>query len=237
MPRVHYLTIRCPSGCESWLVPRWLQGHLDRCTGRPWVDDLPDRAVIPAPLAGALLSVLPRALVEEAERPKVDRARRDRVALDFREGVTVRSPVEGVRARKWLRVAVAALETKGLSSVRQALSPEGFRALEREVVPAGTDVVCPDCGESSSARGLATHRATNGACRWRRAAAEVREAWAAGWRDPYSVEGAPLTWAELVGRVRWQRRLVTVDFPRWTAVLLKPDGIASSDQTAARATG
>lgn len=223
MPRVHYLTIRCPTGCESWLAPPWLQGHLARCTGRPWVDALPDRAVIPAPLAGALLSVLPRAFVDDAERPKVDRSRRDRVALDFREGVTVRSPVEGVRARKWLRVAVAALESKGLSSVRQALSPEGFHALEQEVVSPGSDVACPDCGESVSARGLAIHRATNGACRWRRAAAEVRTAWVTGWRDPYSVEGAPLTWGELTGRVCWQRRLVTVDFPRWTAVLLKPD--------------
>jgi hypothetical protein len=222
MPRVHYLTIRCSTGCEAWLAPPWLQGHRARCTGRPWVEDLPDRAVIPAPLVGALLSVLPRAFVQEAERPKVARSRQDGVALDFRHGVTVRSPVDGVPARRWLRVATAAVETKGLSSVRLALSPEGFSALEQELVPPGTEAVCPDCGESVTARGLATHRATSGACRWRRAAAEVREAWAAGWRDPYSVEGAPLTWGELVGRVHWQRRLVTVDFPRWTAVLLKP---------------
>ena len=33
---------------------------------------------------------------------------------------------------------------------------------------------------------------------------------------------APLTWGELVGKVRWKRRLITGDFPRWTAVLLKP---------------
>ncbi len=183
--------------------------------------------MVPAPLAGALLSVLPPALVEQAERPKVDRARRERVALDFREGVTVRSPVEGVRARRWVRVATAALDSKGLSSVRQAVSPDGFYALEREVVPLGSEVTCPDCGECVSARGLPTHRATNAACRWRRAAVEVRRAWATGWRDPYSVEGAPLAWAELVRKVRWQRRLVTVDFPRWTAVLLKPEGAAS----------
>src|SRR5947208_1735243 len=74
MPRVHYLTIRCRSGCEAWLTPPWLPGHLARCVGHPWVDDLPDRAVVPAPLAGTLLSVLPRALVEEAERPRVARA-------------------------------------------------------------------------------------------------------------------------------------------------------------------
>ena len=222
MPRVHYLTIRCPTGCEAWLAPPWLDGHLTRCTRRPWVDDLPDRAVVPAPLAGVLLSVLPRALLEEAQRPKVTRSRQDRVALDFRFGYAVRSPVEGVPARRWLRVATAALETRGLCAVREALSPEGFLALEREVVPPGTGVVCPDCDEHVTRRGLPTHRAMNGACRWRRAAAEVREAWTAGWRDPYSVEGAPLTWAQLTGQVRWKRRLLTVDFPRWTAVLLKP---------------
>lgn len=222
MARLHYLTIRCPTGCESWLAPPWLQGHLVRCVGHPWVDDLPDRAVVPAPIAGALLSVLPRALVQEAERPKVTRSRQDTVALDFRHGVTIESPLAGVPARKWLRVAMAALECRGLSSVRAALSPDGFQVLQRELVPPGTEAVCSDCGQEVTARGLATHRATSGACRWRRAAAEVREAWAAGWRDPYSVDGAPLTWAELVGKVCWQRRLVTIDFPRWTAVLLKP---------------
>ena len=139
----------------------------------------------------------------------------------------MRSPVDGVRARKWLRVAVAALESQGLSSVREALSPEGFHALEREVLPPGSEVTCPDCDETVSARGLGIHRATSGACRWRRAAAEVRAAWAVGWRDPYSVEGAPLTWGELMARVCWKRRLVTVDFPRWTAVLLKPDSAST----------
>ncbi|MGQ0744933.1 MAG: hypothetical protein ACT4OS_11475 [Acidimicrobiales bacterium] len=222
MPRVHYLTIRCPFGCEAWLAPPWLDGHRDRCTGRPWVDDLPDRAVVPAPLAGVLLSVLPRALVDDAQRPSVTRAQQDRVALDFRFGACVRSPVAGVTARRWLRVAIAALEAKGLESVRRALSPDGFGQLERELIEPGADVACPECGECVTARGLATHRATNAACRWRRAAREVREAWDTGWRDPFSVEGAPLTWAELVARMHWKRRLLTVDFPRWTAVLLKP---------------
>jgi len=72
---VQYLTSRCRAGCECWLAPPWLPGHHARCTGHPWVDDLPDRAVVPAPLAGAIVSVLPPALVEQAERPKVDRAR------------------------------------------------------------------------------------------------------------------------------------------------------------------
>ena len=222
MPRVHYLTIRCPIGCEAWLAPPWLDGHRDRCGGHPWVDDLPDRAVVPAPLAGVLLSVLPRSLVDDAARPSVTRARQDNVALDFRFGSCVRSPVEGVPARRWLRVAVAALEAKGLASVRCSLTAEGFGKLEQELIEPGSDVTCPDCGDYVTARGLGTHRATNSACRWRRAAREVRDAWETGWRDPFNVEGAPLTWAELVRKMHWKRRLLTVDFPRWTAVLLKP---------------
>jgi len=213
MPRVHYLTIRCPTGCDAWLAPPWLDGHLARCTGRPWVDDLPDRAVVPAPLAGVLLSVLPRALIEEAQRPTVTRSRQDRVALDFRFGYAVRSPVDGVPARKWLRVAIAALETKGLASVREALSPEGFAALEHDVIRPGAVVACPDCGEQGSTRGLSTHRATNGACRWRRAASEVRDVWATGWRDPTTSTASPSPGRSLLaglsGRIgcsRWTSR-------------------------------
>ncbi len=150
------------------------------------------------------------------------RARQDRVALDFRFGTCVRSPVPGIAARRWLRVATAALDARGLESVRRTLSQEGFTQLERELIAPGSEVTCPECGDCVTSRGLATHRATNGACRWRRAAREVREAWDTGWRDPFNVEGAPLTWAELVAKMHWKRRLLTVEFPRWTAVLLKP---------------
>lgn len=227
MKRFHYLTIRCPIGCEAWLAPPWLDAHRNRCSGRPWVDDLPDTAVVPAPLAGALLSVLPRSLVDDAPRPSVARARRDRVALDFRSGFCVRSPVDGVPARRWLRVATAALEKEGLGSVRGALTREGFLELERQVMEQGNYVACPECSEDVTARGLATHRATNSACRWRRAAREVRESWDQGCRDPFSVGGAPLAWAELTQRAQWKRRLATVDFPRWTAVLLRAEDVGA----------
>lgn len=219
-----YLTVRCPIGCETWLAPPWLDAHLrpGRCSGHPWVNDLPDRAVVPAPLAGALLSVLPSSLVEDSEPPTVTPAQRGRVTADFRLGVTIKSPIEGVRARKWVRVAVAALEQRGLSSVQEALTADGFERLDHDLIAEGSDVACPDCGESITTRGLAKHRGSSAACRWRRAAAEVREAWAGDWRDPYSVMGAPHTWLELSRTVHWRRRLLTVEFPRWTAVLLKP---------------
>ena len=117
---------------------------------------------------------------------------------------------------------MAALDAKGLASVREALSVEGFQALEAELIAPGDDIDCPDCGLLVSVRGLPIHRATNASCRWRQAAAEVRDLWGEGWRDPYNVEGAPLTWGGLTAKVGWRRRLCTVDFPRWTAVLLKP---------------
>jgi len=224
MGRAHYLTIRCPLGCEAWLQPSALEGHLypGRCRQHPWVEDLVDSAVVPAPLAGLVLSVLPAALVEDAEHPDVGRSRRNDVGFDFRFGRRIRSPLEGVRARRWLLVATAVLEQHGLRAVQRTLTLDGFLELEQAVLTPGEQSECPDCGEFVTRRGLGGHRATNSACRWRRAAAEVRQSWSAGWRDPFSIDGAPLTWAELTSRVRWRKRLLTVGFPRWTAVLLRP---------------
>jgi hypothetical protein len=169
-----------------------------------------------------LLPVLPAGVLKEAQRPTIDRARRDQFSLDFREGYCIRSPITGIPARRWLRLAVAALEGKGLSAVRDALDPEGFAVLEAELISPGTDTRCPDCGEWMTVRGLPTHQSRSAACRWRRAAREVGDAWEDGWRDPFNVPGAPLTWAQLSSKVQWKRRLLTVEFPRWYAVLLKP---------------
>lgn len=230
MGRAQYLTIRCPLGCEAWLQPSALDRHLDpgRCRQHPWVDDLVDSAVVPSPLAGLVLSVLPEELVAEAEHPEVSRSRRNDVGFDFRFGRRIRSPLEGVRARRWLLVATAVLEQQGLRAVQGTLTLEGFLELEQAVLVPGQQVDCPDCGEFVTRRGLGGHRATNSACRWRRAVAEVQRSWVTGWRDPFSVEDAPLTWAELTSRVHWRQRLLTIGFPRWTAVLLKPvDAIAA----------
>lgn len=222
MGKAHYLTIRCPLGCEAWLQESAFDRHLQRCRQHPWVDDLVDSAVVPAPLAAVVLSVLPEALVKEAERPEVSRSRRNEVGFNFRFGQRIRSPLEGVRARRWLLVASAVLERQGLRAARRTLTLEAFLELERAVLSPDEHLECPDCGEFVTRRGLGIHRATNSACRWRRAVAEVERSWAAGWRDPFNIEGAPLTWAELTSRVRWRKRLCTVGFPRWEAVLLKP---------------
>lgn len=133
MGRAHYLTIRCPLGCEAWLQPSALEGHLypGRCRRHPWVEDLVDSAVVPAPLAGLVLSVLPTALVEDAEHPDVGRSCRNDVGFDFRFGRRTRSPLEGVRARRWLLVATALLEQHGLRAVQRTLTLDGFLELEQ----------------------------------------------------------------------------------------------------------
>jgi hypothetical protein len=222
MGQAHYLTIRCPLGCEAWLQPTTIERHQGRCRGRQWVDELPDHAVIPFPLAPVLASVLPPGVVED-RNPEVRRSRRHEVALDFRLGRQMHSPIEGVRARRWLHVATRAIETKGIQAVRQALTLDGFLELEAELVPAGDATECPDCGEFVTRRGIGRHQATSVVCRWRRAVAEVEQAWESGWRDPFNVDGAPLTWAALSSRVRWRSRMLTVPYPRWTAVLLMGD--------------
>ena len=186
------------------------------------MDELPDRAVIPSGLAPVLASVLPPGVVED-RNPEVRRSRRHEVALDFRFGRPMHSPIDGVRARRWLHVATRAIETKGVQAVRQALTLDGFLDLEAELVPAGDATECPHCGEFVTRRGMGSHQATSVVCRWRRAVAEVDQAWESGWRDPFKVEGAPLTWAALSSRVRWRSRMLTVPYPRWTAVLLKAD--------------
>jgi hypothetical protein len=63
-PRSHYLTVRCPTGCEAWLHPRALQAHLARCALRPWTDAVSDSTLVAAPLADVLRAALPAALCE-----------------------------------------------------------------------------------------------------------------------------------------------------------------------------
>jgi len=136
-------------------------------------------------------------------------------------GIVVRSPVEGVRSRRWTHVAGAAFGMGGETALQRSLSASGFAELEDELVL--DVVVCPDCGELLNAKGLGTHRRTNAACRWRQAVAEVRDKWSIGFRDPWSTPGAPLEWGALKRRIRWSKRLHVVAFPRWAAVLLAPD--------------
>lgn len=175
--------------------------------------------MIPVSFVGVLASVLPDGLVEDTN-PKDRRSRRNEVGFDFRHGRRMLSPVEGVVARRWLQVAMRGLELKGIEAVREAVALDGFLALEADVMPADEVAPCPWCGDYVSRRGMKRHQGADVVCRWRRAVAEVREAWLSGWRDPFNVEGAPLTWAELRSRVRWTKRMLTVSYPRWTAVLL-----------------
>lgn len=99
--------------------------------------------MVPLPLAGLVLSMLPEALVEEAEHPEVSRSRRNDVGFDFRFGRRIRSPLDGVRARRWLLVATAVLEQQGRRAVQRTLSLESFLEVEQLVLVPGEQAAWP----------------------------------------------------------------------------------------------
>jgi hypothetical protein len=216
--RTHYLTARCPTGCECWLHPKAVDAHvrLGRCLGHRWVDDAAGSAMVAGVEAAVLLAVLPDYLVDLPDR--------DGHAVTWLHGdrvVSFVSPILGVAPRRWSRVVLAAAARDGGVEVARVLDREGFAGLEAELGQPEL-VVCGRCGETVTRRGLVGHQRSSTRCRWTHAADEVRDRWADGWRDPFSVAGTPLSWTELQARACWRSRLRTVRFPLWTAVLLAP---------------
>ena len=180
--RTKYLTTRCPTGCEAWLHPQALAGHLQpgRCRGHAWVEDLEDAVLVVAPTGATLARVLPAECVGRPAFSDDRLLQRGPMPGDYLRdevcrGVTVRSPAGGVRAGRWLLVATAAARASGDDGVREALDGDGFATLERDLVDPAEVVECPACRDVVRRRGLGSHLAKNTACRWRRAAAEVRE--------------------------------------------------------------
>lgn len=228
MGRATYLTARCPTGCEAWLHPKALPLHAEvRCRGHPWVDDLSDTAVVPDAYTELLLGLgddVAVGVVDPGHLSRIDPGDgRCRHRPPTPSGVLrVHSPVPGVSARRWLVVALAAADRWGADGVRRAVRADGFYTLETELVLPGTYTECPVCGAFVAARVLGQHQRMSATCWWQRAAAEVRAAWRDGWRDPYTVPGAPTTWTDLSRSAGWRRRLRTVPFPRWIAVLVSP---------------
>lgn len=226
MTKVHYLTARCPQGCEAWLHPLAVEPHLldpDRCRKRPWVDEIPDLALVAAPLAHDMADALPPDLLSRpfSEGRMLSPNPDNYIRIDLCQGVMVRSPVPGVRAQRWAVVTSAAAREYGASAIQRATTLDGFAELEQQLVAQGRLTQCPICGDTTMVNGLRNHQGRNRACRWRVAAAAVRTLWADGWRDPYSVAGAPLKWGELTAAARWRQRMQVVRFPAWTAVLLR----------------
>lgn len=227
MTKVQYLTARCPQGCEAWLHPLAVEPHLldpNRCRKRPWVDEIPDLALVAAPFAQDMAEVLSPDLLS---RPSFSEERilspdpDNYIRIDLCQGVMVRSPVPGVRAQRWAVVTSAAARECGPSAIQWATTLDGFAELEQQLLAQGRLTQCPICDDTTMVKGLRNHQARNRACRWRVAAAEVRRRWADGWRDPYSVDGAPSKWGELIATIRWRQRTHVVRFPAWTAVLLR----------------
>jgi hypothetical protein len=142
------------------------------------------------------------------------------------QGIVVRSPIAGLRARRWVYVVMAAIERYGPQAIDMALTSAGYEALESVVNVNDRLVDCPDCGETVGRSRLNLHRARSTLCRWRRARVEVQSLWDEGWRDPVTVGGAPQSWGGLQGRAAWRRRIRTIEFPRWVAVLLSPSELS-----------
>lgn len=230
MGRAAYLTARCPTGCEAWLHPYALDKHVEgRCRGHPWVDDLPDTAVIPNSYADVILGVVDETLVslvalERSSRVDARDGRLRNPAPDHGGLFRIHSPLDGITARRWLVVALAAADRWGTDGVRQALQADRFRDLEEELLVPGSYVDCPTCGTFVNTSALRAHQRTSASCAWRGAALEVRCAWRDGWRDPCSIPDAPKAWSQLSGSTKWRRRVRTTVFPRWIAVLLPPSG-------------
>ena len=224
----HYLTVRCQP-CECWLHPRAVAAHSQRCAGRRWDDGVGATTLIDEDLGQLFAQVLPPELVG---RPTFSDDRilspgpGEYLHPGVCHGIVVASPIDGVPARVWARVATAAARRLGETGVRACLHAEGLARMRRELEVEIT--ACPDCGEVVSPRALGSHRATSSLCRWRRAVAEVRRRWDEGFRDPWSVPGAPLDWTGLNARVAWRRRLHVVEFARWAAVLLAHDDAAGA---------
>jgi hypothetical protein len=196
-----------------------------RCRGKPWVNDVEDSALVPQPVADVFCERLPGRLIESVDVSQ-DRLLRLRshegVRYDVLQGIVVRSSIEGVRARRWVYIIRAAIERQGPDAIGRALTSAGFHDLERELDMDDRLVDCPDCGEIVQRSRINLHRTKSTLCRWRRARGEVRGLWEAGWRDPFTVPGAPLSWEGLQARVAWRRRTRTIEFPLWIAVLLSP---------------
>jgi ribosomal protein S27E len=218
----HYLTVRCED-CECWLHPRAVPSHEVRCQGRPWVADVGGTTLVTGELAEHLGRLLPADLVG---RPTFSPERMlspgpgEFLHPEVCQGIVVASPVPGVPPRVWVYITRAGMREEGESALRRAMTADGYAELRAQLA---VDLVeCTHCGQFLIERGLGTHRRTNIACRWGRAAALVREMWALGRRDPWSVPGAPLEWGPLKAKASWRRRLEVVRFPRWSAVLLAP---------------
>lgn len=220
MTRWHYLTARCPLGCESWLHPAAVRAHLEpgRCRRHPWVDDVTESVIVQGGSVRRPMDWVPARFVAgpRPDWPPLG-------MLNGEEAIAISSPIQGVAPREWLQVVEAALAVQGTEVVARALDPVCFSDLRTQYGQPGRLVVCDHCGCTVERRGLTSHQARSARCHWARAAGQVRLAWAACWRDPFRLGGdTPLSWTELQRTVQWRNRVGVVSFPQWAAVLVAP---------------
>ena len=147
-----------------------------------------------------------------------------RLHAEVVHGIVVRSPIQGVSARRWVYVVRAATDSQGPHAIERAITPGGFAELEGGLDADAWLVDCPDCGETVKRSRINLHRAASTRCRWQRARTEVRALWEIGYRDPFSMPTAPLDWEALRRTATWRRRVRTIEFPRWVAVMVSSAG-------------
>jgi hypothetical protein len=200
--------------------PDAVPGHLEVgvCPGRPWVEELAGTILVFGTAATLLAKALPAPLL------RADPYNGAVLSYLFGEPtVTLASPIPDVAPLRWLQVAFAVVARSGPNALADTLDPDSFGVLEGELAEPDLLVECPRCGETVERRGLRGHKSSSFRCRWTHAAAGVRVAWAAGWRDPFTMPGGtPLSWADLQAAACWRSRIQTVRFPDWTAVLVSP---------------
>jgi hypothetical protein len=215
-----YRTARCPTGCETWLQPADVPGHLELgvCPGRPWVEELRGTVLAFGATATLLAKALPAPLL------RADPYNGAIVSYLYgKPTVTLASPIPDIAPLRWLQVALAVVARCSPDALVDTLDPESFAVLDAELGQPDLLVECPLCGDTVERRGLRRHKSSSFGCRWTYAAAQVRVAWAGGRRDPFSMPtGTPLSWTDLQAAARWRDRIQTVRFPDWTAVLLWP---------------
>jgi hypothetical protein len=220
MTRRIYMTARCPFGCEWWAPPEVMSRHVlsRRCPRRAWYRTVRDEVLVERDDAERLTSLGAGHLLRlNAARDQDPASHYLRGAL--REGAALHSPMVNVPARVWWKVVRAFLDGEdGGELVASAMTPEGFAALS----PVGlleSCRPCPECGEFVLNR--MQHQRSSSRCRCCVPANRVREFWASGYRDPWTIiGGAPLTWTELRAS-SWRKKLVVVEFPKWNAILLR----------------
>ena len=224
MTRSLYLTARCTRGCEQLEHPRPSSGMFasDGVEAWPGFDDRSTRRSSSPSTCASLSERMPltSSLCISPLRARIPKSARISPSTSGRaDNCAARSPAYrrgcgGSPSGLNLDAGLPADEVIDLALEEASfryLMPEGHREQFTS---------CPACG--GTVMKLAMHQRTSTRCRTAAAANQVRDLWGLGHRDPWTAaDRAPLTWVDLQ-LVRWRRRVILVEYPKYNAVLMAP---------------